>query len=141
MRRPASGARDRGDVQSYAEWFQRSIHGAKHKGGYVSWLCDGGEIHHYSQWTCMVDGDWVGNTVIDGCWDTLTQGVNAVAKWMGVEIIRTPTRRQPVQTERATRIDETTGAATWVACGHRAEMDINEDCYTCHQSVQVEVAA
>lgn len=28
---------------------------------YVSWYCDGGEEHHYSQWVVMVDGDWTEN--------------------------------------------------------------------------------
>jgi hypothetical protein len=127
--------------KGYSDWFQRSIFNPSRKGGYVSWMCDGGEIHHYSQWTIQIDGEWVGNTKIDGCYDTLTQAIGAIEQYMGWTIIRTPTRRKPVQTERATRIDERTGAATWVACGHRSELDINEHCYTCHQPVEVEVAA
>jgi len=44
--------------------------------------------------------------------------------------------RTPVPAEllppppRATRPDEH-GLAVWVACGHRAELNINECCYTC----------
>jgi len=51
--------------------------------------------------------------------------------------------RKPEQpkTERVVVPDPVTGIGHWKACGHRSELDINEHCYTCHQPVDVEVAA
>ena len=99
---------------------------------YLTWQCYGGEIHNYSQYTAEVDGDWT-----DDVYDTLTGAMSAVARVTGARVVNG--RPAKPRTERATAVNELTGAAVWVACGHRAELDVNEDCYTCHNSVEVAV--
>lgn len=46
-----------------------------------------------------------------------------------------PAEMQPGYTPpRATRESET-GRRLWAACGHPAELDIDENCYVCHEAV------
>ena len=100
---------------------------------YISYLCPGCALHYYSQWTVEVDGEWT-----DDVYDTFEQAMGAAERHTGARIVASRTRKPKVEMVRATEIHPVTGAATWVACGHRAEMDINEDCYTCHRSPMVE---
>ena len=93
---------------------------------YITWQCRGGESHYYSQWTSEVDSDWTEIVT-----DTLTETVGSLEKLLDARIILG--RKAKVPMERKRVLDPVTGSATWAACGHRAELDINEDCYTCHQ--------
>lgn len=96
---------------------------------YLTWLCPGHEEHHYSQWTVMVESDWTENV-----YDTFGEARQALEEALG-EKVKLSVPRKPKRIVRETVIDPATGAATWKACGHRAELDINEQCYTCHGDV------
>lgn len=106
------------------------------KGGwveYVSYECLGDASHYYSMWTVSVDGEWTENV-----YETLGEALSVVEDATGTKVKRV---RRKVKRERVREFDAVTGAATWKRCGHRAELDVNEDCYTCHESPLMEVAA
>ncbi len=111
---------------SRTNWERYSAH-VNRKRGY---LCPGNSEHSYSMWTVQVAGEWLH----DGAFDKFAHAVAALEDALG-EKVKLSIPRKPKRTPRETVINETTGAATWTVCGHRAEMDINEDCYTCHGAV------
>ena len=113
-------------LDSFSDWFKRGILArGTVKGKYVTYQCEGNETHHYSQWTVRVDDEWTHDV-----YDTFAQARAAAERLVGPTVL---VRRKAAPKTRETTINPVTGAATWVACGHRAELDINEDCYTCHQ--------
>lgn len=118
---------------------------------YLTYQCPGGELHYYSQWTVQIWGEWLGD---DGVHDTLGSAIQAAQDALGgVKLIRTVERKPkttPVE-QLVYSSDEfktwsnslsrtiVNGRSSWTACGHPAELDIDNHCYTCHQRVDVEV--
>lgn len=104
-------------------------------GKYISYLCPGGEVHFYSMWTVNVDGEWTPDV-----YEKFTQARRVAEDLVGpMTLGRRPRVEAPpavvIVSERERDFDPATGIASWRACGHRAELDINECCYTCHQPV------
>lgn len=96
---------------------------------YLTWVCPGGEEHHYSMWTVRVEGGWT-----EDVYETFDAARVALEEALGQKVTLSVSRK-PKRVARETVLDPVTGAAKWKACGHRAELDINEQCYTCHQDV------
>jgi len=116
----------RDQFDRYPDWMKDKtmgvLFGGREHGRYVSWLCPGGEIHNYSQWTVQVDGEWT-----EDVYDTFRQARAALEAIIG-KVTLSRLRR-----ERATPSQFLIGDTPhFEYCGHRVEYDIDGNCYECH---------
>lgn len=120
--------------------FDKFVHNTKVFGGreitkltkegwvtYLTWHCDGGEVHNYSMWTSQVDNEWT-----DIVTDKFNETVGELEKLLGEEIKVVHPRKPKAKVRETVIVND---RARWAACGHPAELDINEQCYVCHQDV------
>lgn len=126
-------------MSGYSDWYREkllrrgkiSLTHTKKRGWveYLSYYCEGNETHFYSMWVVVIDGERT-----DDVYDRFQEALGVIEKQTG-ETVSISRPRKPKAPERERTYDPQTGAASWAKCGHRAELDIDENCYTCHEAV------
>ena len=63
---------------------------------YISWYCDGGESHYYSQWTSSVDGEWT-----EFVTDTFGETIGSLESLLDEKITVVHPRKEKLAEEQA----------------------------------------
>lgn len=106
--------------------------------GKRGWYCEGGEEHFYTQWTVRIDGEWTEEVC-----DSFAEARQVLEGYIGkVKLSRPAKPKQPSWQEQTQQVLDAaavtyapSGRRSWAACGHPAELDIDNHCYVCHEAV------